>query len=120
MFRFDCHDTQTGAKLFTAEAVRGIVPYLSVQRFAFDVEALAVAQRRGFLPIVEVPVVITYDFASTIHIGSVFRMLFDIAGIWWKLNFNGCYEKVDPVLAYRAKVVSSPARQILPPLSSIG
>jgi dolichyl-phosphate beta-glucosyltransferase len=40
-------DTQCGFKLLRADAVRRIVPHLSVDGFAFDVEMLALARRDG-------------------------------------------------------------------------
>jgi len=49
------HDTQCGFKLFTREAARAIFSRARVDRFAFDVEALALARELGY-PIAEVPV----------------------------------------------------------------
>ncbi len=48
-------DTQCGFKLFTREAARAIFSRARVDRFAFDVEALALARGLGY-PIAEVPV----------------------------------------------------------------
>ena len=48
-------DTQCGFKLFTREAARAIFSRTRVDRFAFDVEALALARELGY-PIAEVPV----------------------------------------------------------------
>jgi dolichyl-phosphate beta-glucosyltransferase len=48
-------DTQCGFKLFTREAARAIFGRARVDRFAFDVEALALARGLGY-PIAEVPV----------------------------------------------------------------
>jgi dolichyl-phosphate beta-glucosyltransferase len=48
-------DTQCGFKLFSHEAARAIFPRTTVDRFAWDVEALLLARRLGF-PIAEVPV----------------------------------------------------------------
>ena len=48
-------DTQCGFKLFTRRAARGIFPRLFTDRWAFDVEALLVAQMMGYR-IREVPV----------------------------------------------------------------
>jgi dolichyl-phosphate beta-glucosyltransferase len=48
-------DSQCGFKMFTAEAVAAIFPFVTVDGWAFDVEALAVARARG-LRIVEVPI----------------------------------------------------------------
>jgi dolichyl-phosphate beta-glucosyltransferase len=48
-------DTQCGFKLFTREAAREIFGRAQVDRFSFDVEALALARQLGY-PIAEVPV----------------------------------------------------------------
>lgn len=49
------HDTQCGFKMFTAGAVNAIFPHATVDGWAFDIEALLIARRRG-LRIREVPI----------------------------------------------------------------
>jgi dolichyl-phosphate beta-glucosyltransferase len=41
-------DTQTGFKLFTKKASKDVFPYLTIDRWGFDVEALAVARMKGY------------------------------------------------------------------------
>jgi dolichyl-phosphate beta-glucosyltransferase len=41
-------DTQCGFKLFSRKAVQAIFPLIRIQRFAFDVEILLIAERLGF------------------------------------------------------------------------
>ena len=48
-------DTQCGLKVFTADVAHAVFPALTTERFAFDVEVLARAERKG-ARIVEVPV----------------------------------------------------------------
>jgi len=48
-------DTQCGFKLFTRRACSMIFPSLHVERWAFDVECLYLADRQG-IPMIEVPV----------------------------------------------------------------
>jgi dolichyl-phosphate beta-glucosyltransferase len=48
-------DSQCGFKMFTAGAVAAIFPFVTIDGWAFDVEALAIARRRR-LRIVEVPI----------------------------------------------------------------
>jgi len=48
-------DTQCGFKLFTRRASAMIFPSMHVERWAFDVECLYLAERQG-IPMVEVPV----------------------------------------------------------------
>lgn len=42
------HDTQAGFKVFRGTAAQAIFPYLTLDGWGFDVEALAVARVRGF------------------------------------------------------------------------
>ncbi len=51
----DIHDTQCGFKLFTREAAQAVFSRATVDRFAWDVEALLIARRLGYT-IAEVPV----------------------------------------------------------------
>lgn len=51
----ECPDTQCGFKLLTAEAVRRVVPRLTVDGFGFDVELLWVALKQG-LEVWQLPV----------------------------------------------------------------
>jgi glycosyltransferase involved in cell wall biosynthesis len=48
-------DTQCGFKMFTAEAADAIFPFVTVTGWAFDIEVLHIARRRGFT-IREVPI----------------------------------------------------------------
>lgn len=41
-------DTQAGFKIFTDAATQDVFPYLTIDRWGFDVEALAVARLRGY------------------------------------------------------------------------
>ncbi len=91
LFRLDVRDTQVGVKLFRAELVQHVVPQLNVQRFAFDVELLAVARHLGYRRVVEVPVRITHNFRSTVSVREVVRMLRDTLGVAWRLHVLGSY-----------------------------
>jgi dolichyl-phosphate beta-glucosyltransferase len=51
----DIDDTQCGFKMFRAEAAEAIFPVLTIDGWAFDVEMLHIAQRRGMV-IHEVPI----------------------------------------------------------------
>jgi dolichyl-phosphate beta-glucosyltransferase len=44
----DVLDTQAGLKGFTAAAVEAVFPRVTIPRFGFDVEALFIAQKKGF------------------------------------------------------------------------
>lgn len=48
-------DSQCGFKLFSAEAAKDIFSHIKIKRWGFDIEALAIANLRGY-KVVEVPV----------------------------------------------------------------
>jgi len=54
LFRLRITDTQCGAKVLTAEALRAILPALGLTRWAFDVDLLFQLRRAGFT-ILEAP-----------------------------------------------------------------
>ncbi|MCX8072061.1 MAG: glycosyltransferase family 2 protein [Candidatus Binatia bacterium] len=63
------HDTQCGFKLFQRERMAAVWPHLTVDRFAFDVELLAVALALG-RRVAEVPVVWMNAPDSTVNFWS--------------------------------------------------
>ena len=78
----DLRDTQCGFKLFRREAAQAVFAKLTTERFAFDLEALVLADRMGF-KIVEVGVVWSNNDSSRVRVmrdGS--RMLLDMVRIW--------------------------------------
>ncbi len=84
-------DTQAGLKGMTAEAARDIAPLLTVHGFAFDVELLVVARRRGWR-IKQVPVYFRYDSEPTTvrFARDAFRMARDLVRIRWR-DLTGRY-----------------------------
>jgi dolichyl-phosphate beta-glucosyltransferase len=74
------HDTQCGFKLFTAAAAEAAFGACRQDGFAFDVEALYVARRRG-LRIAELPVVWRNDAASRVGIGGGATAFLDLVRI---------------------------------------
>lgn len=74
-------DSQCGFKMFTARAVEAILPHVSVEGWAFDVEMLAIARARG-LRIVEVPIEWHYRSESRLSVGrDGLKMLREILAI---------------------------------------
>ena len=74
-------DTQCGFKLFTREAVQAIMPSQHVERWAFDVELLYLAQRLK-MPISEVAVNWQEIEGSKVTVAGVAAMGRDIVNIW--------------------------------------
>ncbi|MFN2443623.1 MAG: dolichyl-phosphate beta-glucosyltransferase [Thermoanaerobaculia bacterium] len=74
-------DTQCGFKLFSARSAKPVFAEATVDRFAYDVEAIIIASRLGFR-VTEVPVRWNNDADSRVRIlRDSFRMLFDILRI---------------------------------------
>jgi dolichyl-phosphate beta-glucosyltransferase len=74
-------DTQCGFKMFTAASVQQIFPHVTLDGWAFDVEALSVARAKG-LRIVEVPIEWQYRAESRLSlVRDGFRMLRDLFAI---------------------------------------
>ena len=74
-------DTQCGFKLFRADVAKQLFETLRTERFAFDVEVIANAQRLGY-KLAEVPVNWNYSDNSTVRLmSSGSRMLLDIIRI---------------------------------------
>jgi len=90
------HDTQCGFKMFTGKAVETICPRLTIDRWGFDVEILAVAQRLGF-KMKEAPVVWLNDPNSRVSakayvevLGEVFRIRWNI----WRKIYNDPFQPI--------------------------
>ena len=76
-------DTQCGFKLFRGDVARSLFREARVDRFAYDVEILYLARRRG-IPIAEVPVVwINSPESKVAVVRDSLRMLWDVLWIRW-------------------------------------
>ena len=83
-------DTQSGLKAAKSSALYKLLPLLSVKKYAFDAELLAVASLLG-LKIRELPVYI--DLRATFSARKVFRMFVDLLGIAYRLRIKRWYQK---------------------------
>lgn len=76
-------DTQCGFKLLRGEVARSVFPDLRIDRFAYDVELIWLARRRGHT-VVEVGVTWVDSPASSVHaVRDSVRMLGDLLRIRW-------------------------------------
>jgi glycosyltransferase involved in cell wall biosynthesis len=76
-------DTQCGFKAFRAPVARELFSSARVDRFAFDVEILALAQRRG-MTIVEVPVTWSAKGGSRVRpFADSVNMMWDLVRLRW-------------------------------------
>jgi dolichyl-phosphate beta-glucosyltransferase len=77
------HDTQCGFKLFRGDVARELFSEARIDRFAYDVEILYLARRRG-IPIAEVPVLWFNSPESKVAVvRDSLRMLRDLLRIRW-------------------------------------
>ena len=88
---FEMRDTQCGFKCFQRDAARAIFSRARIDRYAFDVELLWIAQRLK-LRVGELPVIWADDSHSKVHpIRDSLRMLVDLAAIR-RHDARGAYE----------------------------
>lgn len=87
LFGLPVRDTQTGLKLFRADALDHVLPDLTLDRYAFDVELLLALHRAGY-PIVEAPVEVTVQRSRRrIGLSDVARLLIDTLALRYR-TFN--------------------------------
>ncbi len=84
-------DTQRGFKLFTAGAVNKIYPKLTITRWGFDIEVLALARKFGY-KIKELPVDWHNDPNSKVGLRAYLQVLLETVKIRWNL-ITGRYDK---------------------------
>lgn len=82
-------DTQTGLKAVRRGAAEKLFSKLAVERFAFDVELLTVANLYG-LKVVELP--INIQMTGGFSFKDVWRMLIDLLGIAYRLRVLKWYQ----------------------------
>lgn len=83
------YDTQAGFKLFTAVCAEDVFPRLTVNRWGFDVETLAVARHRGFT-ILEAPITWVNDEHSQVRASTYIEVLSEVCRVRWNL-LRGVY-----------------------------
>lgn len=83
-------DTQCGFKCFSEEATQRIFPLLKINRWGFDIEALALARKIGY-KIKEMPVHWVNDRRSHVSIKSYFQVLWEAIKVRWWL-WRGVYK----------------------------
>lgn len=85
-------DTQCGFKIFAEHAAKEIFPILSMERWSFDIELVAIARKHGY-KIKEVPVIWEEQAGSRLRaVKASARALKDLFVIWWN-KIMGKYNK---------------------------
>ncbi|MEX2055081.1 MAG: dolichyl-phosphate beta-glucosyltransferase, partial [Candidatus Andersenbacteria bacterium] len=74
------YDTQAGFKIFSAKASDDVFPYLTIDRWGFDVEALALAKKRGY-KIAERPIHWVNDPDSKVSSSAYLQVLREVVQV---------------------------------------
>lgn len=82
LFNVKVSDTQTGAKLYRRSVLRKIIKQTRVERFAFEIEMLYLANKLGYRNFVEVPIKLDYQFTSSIRPRDGVKAIFDTISVF--------------------------------------
>lgn len=94
LFRLNVKDTQTGLKLFKAEAVKPVAHLIRTSGFAYDIELLVAVQRRGY-SIASMPVKVVYvreRNSRRIGMEDVLKAFGDTWKIFYRTYFRKYYD----------------------------
>jgi len=94
LFKLNVKDTQTGLKLFKAEAIKPVAHLIRTAGFAYDIEILAAIHRRGY-SIGQMPVKVVYireKGSRRIRIKDVLKAFNDTWAIFYRLKFKKYYD----------------------------
>lgn len=94
LFHLSVKDTQTGIKLFRAEAIKSIIGMVRTSGYAYDIEILAVAARFGY-KIIEQPVTLKFtrkEAFGRIKLKDILRMAKDTLSIFYWLKIKKLYD----------------------------
>lgn len=98
LFGLVIRDSQVGLKFFRKKVAKDVFKRLLVKRFAFDIEALAVAQSRGYTKIYEGPVELDFtrvesSITSTNFWRIILHMLWDTLAVFYRLRILHYYDR---------------------------
>lgn len=93
-FDIDVTDTQVGFKLFRKPVIQAVLPHLSIDRYGFDLELLALAKHKGFGKMLEAPIKLDYftmnsrtPLVEVFHIFKVgYQVFADAVSVYFKLR----------------------------------
>lgn len=88
-------DTQSGLKAIKKDSLKSVFSKLNINRFAFDVELLLVAQKHN-LKICELPIKII-NYNNFINIVDIWKMFLDLLIISYNNKIKKSYRKIDPI-----------------------
>ncbi|MDO5402407.1 MAG: glycosyltransferase family 2 protein [Eubacteriales bacterium] len=94
LFHLNVKDTQTGLKVFRAEAIKPVAHLIRTQGFAYDIELLVAVNRRGFR-IGQMPVCVDYvreAGAKRIGMKDMLKAFRDTWAIFGRVYFRHYYD----------------------------
>lgn len=95
LFHLNVKDTQTGLKVFRAEAIKPVAHLIRTQGFAYDIELLVAVNRRGF-KIGQMPVKVEHvrdRETKRIGLKDVWRTFQDTWKIFGRVYFKHYYDE---------------------------
>lgn len=95
LFHLNVKDTQTGLKVFRAEAIRPVAHLVRTHGYAYDIELLVAINRRGYR-ITQMPVKVVYVRDSNtkrITFRDVLQVFKDTWAIFYRVYFKHYYDR---------------------------
>ena len=95
LFRLGVKDTQTGLKVFKADALKAIMPLIRTQGFAYDIEILVALNCRKYR-IMEMPVKLVFRRGKgmgRIKLKDILKVFKDTWAIFYRANLRKLYDK---------------------------
>ncbi len=90
------HDTQTGMKLFTREALGYALDRMLAKRYAFDLEVLAILHEAGY-EIAEAPIELNFGKkAGALTVRNTSQVLQDTLAIFYRCRILHYYRSLEP------------------------
>ena len=93
LFRIQVRDTQTGLKVAKRTVLKKVMPRMVVKQYAYDVELLVIAKLLGYGRVIEAPVEMNFNLATTsLKSKAIFNALRDTFAIFYRKNITHYYE----------------------------
>ncbi len=93
LFQINAKDTQAGLKLLKRQVLLDVLPKAVVKTYAFDLELLVIAHHLGYTKIVEAPIEVEEQFATTVRLSSAFWVFLDTLAIFYRLHILKYYDR---------------------------
>lgn len=92
LFRLNVTDTQSGLKLLKYECAKDLMEKVTVKKYAFDLELLVNAKRRGY-KVIEAPIILDYKFGTTINLKAIIGIFIDTLGVAYRTYILRYYDR---------------------------